>query len=243
MEKKNQTVLSIGQMKELICAIIQGVQIDLSVKEAQYWIGNKGELAGKIKAIFKQESELVVSDISVLLSDWQNFYSELGIEADFSNLKIPEKQPGFDRLIIVAKGMTPQLLYDKCKELFPCWKWTDENLNKIVESERTAKNSAYAIWVRNRVEADEELKNLSADDLKNKNIPGITLEERLIYELKYFKETKNHLDVKNITLCAGSRCSDGRVPHVDWFFGRLELYWSSSVLRDDGLRARRAVSS
>ena len=166
-------------------------------------------------------------DIPALLSVWQNFYNDVfGIEADFSDLRIPEKQSGFDRLIVVAKGMTPQLLYDKCKELFPCWKWTDKNLDTIVKSERTAGNDAYAIWVRNRVEADEELKNLSAGDLKEKNIPGITLEERLIYELKYFKETGAHLDRDNITLCAGSRYSDGVVPVVCWrgqAQGRLEL--------------------
>ena len=182
-------------------------------------------------------------DILALLVDWQNFYNELfGIETDFSDLQIPEKQEGFDRLIIVAKEMTPQLLYDKCKELFLCWKWTNKNLDKIVKSERIAKNGAYAIWVRNRVEADEELKNLSADDLKKKNISGITLEERLIHELKYFKETGKHLDRDNITLCAGSRYSDGDVPDVYWYIGELKLRWDSSDFRSDDLRARRAVS-
>ncbi|MBU1289904.1 hypothetical protein KKG85_01530 [Patescibacteria group bacterium] len=194
-------------------------------------------IEGRKVIVFKEKP-----NIPALIVDWRNFYSELGIEADFSNLQIPNKQKGFDHLIIVAKEMTPQLLYDKCEELFPCWKWTDKNLDEIVESERTAKNGAYAIWVRDRVEADEELKNLSADDLKNKNIPGITLEERLIHELKYFKETGKHLDRDNVTLCAGSRYSDGHVPGVDWYGGRLEVGWRSPDRRGGFLRARRAVS-
>jgi len=146
------------------------------------------------------------------LSDWVNFYQEVfNLKVDLSGIKIPAKRKGFDRLIIVAQGMTPQKLYDKCKELFPCWKYTDKNLDEIVSSERTSKNDPYAVWFRDRVEADEELKNLSANQLKDRSILGITLEERFLYELKYFKETGKHLDIQNITLCAGSRVGVGTV--------------------------------
>ena len=216
-------------------------------------VSSMSDWSGVLKDFFRQigDGSIALNQVQAFLehqnpfeakSDWQNFYSELGIEADFSNLQIPNKQKGFDHLIIVAKEMTPQLLYDKCEELFPCWKWTDKNLDEIVESERTAKNGAYAIWVRDRVEADEELKNLSADDLKNKNIPGITLEERFIHELKYFKETGKHLDRDNITLCASSRYSDGGVPGVSWCRGELRVHWLYPDHRLDSLRARRAVS-
>ena len=67
-------------------------------------------------------------------------------------------------------------------------------------SERTAKNGPYAIRVRDRVEADEELKNRSARDLQQQGILGITIEEREIFELKYFTETGQHLDIVNWTL-------------------------------------------
>jgi len=176
------------------------------------------------------------------VKDWQNFYRDtFGVEVDFSELRLPEKEEGFDRLIIVAQGMTPQRLYDKCKELFRCWKWADKNLDKIVNSERTAENGAYAVWFRDLVEADEDLKNLSADDLKAKDTPGITLEERLLMELKYFQETGKHLDIHNITLCADSRYSVGGVPVVDWWGGELRGFWDRPVGRGEGLRSRRAV--
>ncbi len=193
----------------------------------------------QLRAFLKHTNPFGVVDS---IKDWQDFYRDtFGVEVDFSDLKIPDKQEGFDRLIIVAGGMTPQRLYDKCKELFPCWKWADKNLDEIVNSERTAENGAYAIWFRDQVEADEELKNLSANDLKEQGITCITLEERLLYELKYFKETGRHLDIHNVTLCSGSRDSDGYVPHVCWSYDRLGVYWSHLGYRCVHLRSRRAV--
>lgn len=177
------------------------------------------------------------------ITDWQNFYSDVfNLKwTDITDVQIPAKQDGFDRLIIVVQGMTPQKLYDKCRELFPCWKWTDKDLDKITQSERTADKGHYAIWIRNRVEVDEELKNMSVNQLKAENIPGITLEERLLYELKYFKETEKHLDIEKITLCAGSRYSDGIVPDVDWYNDELRVHWYLSDSRGGVLRARRVV--
>jgi hypothetical protein len=198
-------------------------------------------MENRLQAFLRGEKE----DVSVLLADWQKFYLDLfGLEVDFSALAIPTKKKGFDRLIVVAQGMTPQQLYDKCAEFFSCWKWTDEDLDKIVRSERTAKDGPYAVWFQDVVEADEELKNLSANNLKKEGIPGITLEERLLMELKYFRETGNHLDIADITLCAGSRYSGGYVPRVYWFLDcrKLVVYWSPPEYSFPYLRSRRAVS-
>jgi len=89
------------------------------------------------------------------------------------------------------------------------------------------------------------LKNLSANDLGRRNIAGITLEERLVYELKYFEETGNHLDIKNWTLCAGSCYSDGFVPGVYWVSVAGELVVGGFSPGDRGgvLRSRAAVFS
>jgi len=177
------------------------------------------------------------------LAEWQDFYLEIfGFETDFSGLVVPTKRKGFDRLVVVAQGMSPQRIYDKCVELFPCYKWTEDNLDEIVQSDRTAKDGAYAVWFRDRVEADKELRNRSADDLKRKGIPGITLEERLLMELKYFKETGNHLEIKNITLCSGSHFRDGDVPRVEWIVGELRVHWDSSTYAHGRLRSRQAVT-
>ena len=197
-------------------------------------------VAGELQRVIDASGKVLTG-----LADWQGFYRDLfGLEVDLSGLVVPAKKKGFDRLIVVAQGMTPQRLYDKCAELFPCWKWTDDDLDKIVQSERTAKDGAYTVWFRDVIEADEDLKNLSANDLAKKSIPGITLKERFLYELKYFKETGDHLDVVNWTLCSGSRYSDGGVPRVHWgpVGRRLGVHWAHPESSGPGLRSRRAVS-
>lgn len=237
---KNQTVQLVtpGQMKDIISAVVQAIPSDMSFNTAQHWIGKKSKLGDEIRKIFVK-----FNPWAGFIADWQNFYRDVFvIETDFSNLRIPERRDGFDRLIIVAQGMTPQRLYDKCVELFPCWRWTNDNLDKVVESRRTSKDRAYAIWVRDRVEADEELKNMSAEQLDEDGIPGISLEERFIYEFKYFKETGKHLDIQNVTLCTGSRDSDGDVPGVGWDGGELSFYWYYSLYADGDLRSRQVVS-
>lgn len=178
-----------------------------------------------------------------LLADWTKFYREVfGLELDLSGIKIPERKPGFDRLLVVAQGMTPQRLFDKCKELFPSSKYADSDLDKVIKSDRTSQNGHYAIWVRDRVEADEENKNLSADQLRECKSEDITLEERMLYELKFFKETGGHLDMSNWTLCAGSRDVDGDVPDAYWVGGKFRVGWDYADDQGNTLRSRSVVS-
>ena len=225
-------------------------------------VGSMSEWSGVLRDLFRQinDGSLRFEQLQAVvehrnpfekpdyITDWRNFYKEVfGIDVDLSKVKIPEKKKGFNRLIIVAKGMTSQKLYDKCKELFPSWKWTGRDLDEIGDpdrSERSPEKKSYAIWIRDRVEADRELKNLSANDLGERKNSGITLEERLLFELKYFKETGKHLDIKNITLCSGSRCSDGSVPFVGWSgcYGRLGVDWCYPGSAGSFLRSREAVS-
>ena len=236
-QKYGPSDFSVGLAQEMLITL---GKVGFSPEMAKDIVNAKSGKAAKVVELFNNNQ---YSDLAL---DWQNFYRDLfGIQLDFSNLQIPNKKEGFDRLIIVAEGMTSQRLYDKCEELFPCWKWTDRSLDEVVTSDRTAKNQAYPIWIRDRVEADEELKSFSADCLKNQNISGITLEERLVYELKYFKETRKHLDIENVTLCAGSRCGDGNVPDVRWgedYDDELGVGWCDPGAACDYLRSRVAVS-
>lgn len=181
----------------------------------------------------------------ILKADWGLFYRDVfGLGLSLSGLVIPAHQPGFDRLLVIAQGMTPQRLFNKCTELFngKTRKYTDRNLDEIITSDRTAINGHYAVWVRDRQEADEENKNLSADQLKERGTVEITLEERMLYELKFFKETGDHLDKKNLTLCAGSRYPDGRVPSAYWDGGRFGVHWGYPYNHNGNRRSRSAVS-
>lgn len=177
---------------------------------------------------------------------WEDFYREyLGMECDFSDVVIPEKQDGFDRLVIIAAGLLMQQAYDDCKEFFPCWKWTDGSLDEAVPTnDRDPQDGAYAVWFRDRVEADEELASVSADQLRERGVTCVTLLERLVLELRYFSETGEHLDRETVTLCAGSRGRGGRVvPDVRLHDGKLSVLWSCSDNASYScLRARQGVS-
>ena len=78
----------------------------------------------------------------------------------------------------------------------------------INDRESTA---TYAIRVRDRVEADEE-NQISAETAWSKGVKGMTNLERMLLELWYHWETNDHLDKETLTICSGSRYSDGCVP-------------------------------
>jgi len=138
----------------------------------------------------------------------------------------------------MKKSDTAFSLYQECKKLFPVWCWNEKSLKSVVND----RDGDYEIEFAPNIEADENFKNLSANDLKDKGIVGITLPERLKLEIQYFKATGKHLDIENITLCSGSRYSDGYVPHVHWYDVEVFVYWYYPVRANDSLRSRQAVS-
>ena len=221
----------------------QGVEIRRQFREGtlnpsyvQALIEHRNPFESRVSSLLK------VKTTAEQFEGWTDLYKEIGIILDVENLQIPDRQPGFNRLIVVAKGMTNNRAYDECKKRFSCWKYTDDLDTAVPTNDRSPQNGTYAIWVRDRVEADEELKNKSADMIKAENIKGITLLERLLHELKYFTETGKHLDLKNWTLCSGSRRSDGDVPRVGWCNDKLGVSRSNPDDRNDGLRSRAVVT-
>ena len=198
----------------------------------------KNQTVQKVKNIFMSENPY----LDLVLAQEKFYRDVFKMECDFSSVIIPER-PGDDWRLRIIIDLKLEQFYAKCQELFPCWRLTDKDLDEIVtRNERDAKNGPYAIWVRNRVEADEELKNLPATKIKEMNIKTETLAERLIDELEFFTETGGHLDIQNITLCAGSRRSGGYVPRVFWVVGELGVSYCGPGLAGGDLRSRQAVS-
>ncbi|TSC89773.1 MAG: Uncharacterized protein G01um10143_263 [Parcubacteria group bacterium Gr01-1014_3] len=198
------------------------------------------EVCDILQAIKDGKKKETAFDVDSQLAAWQNLYLELGLKVEITNLKIPAPEPGFTRLILVPEGLTPNKAFALLKKKMQVWKYTD-NLDTITSVRDTKKT--YVIWVRDRVEADEEIKNKSADDLKSEGINCITLIERLLYELKFFTETGKHLDEKNWTLCAGSRDRDGSVPGMGWSpcGGEVRVGWRYADGRHEDMRGRVAV--
>lgn len=177
--------------------------------------------------------------IKELVLDQEDFYRSFRMKCDFSQVIIPKRRKGFNRLIIVAKGMTAERVYNQCKKEFVC---QQKFTNSVFDDERDPQNRAYAIWVRDVVEADEEHANKSANDIEREKLTTETLLERFLHGYKFYKETGRHLDVENVTLCAGSRGAGGIVPHVGWYDVELRVHLYSSDYVYDRLRSREVVS-
>ena len=187
--------------------------------------------------------EQAVINVFDMLAGWQLLYQKLfKTHPDLSNVRIPKHRHGLDRLIVVAEGLTLNRAFDACSRNFSCWRHTDDLDRDVTHNDREPNKSTYAIWVRDVVEADRELKDLSADQLKDQRILGVTLLERLLYELKYWLETGQHLDTSNWTLCTGSRSSNGRVPFAFWRDKKFGFRWLSPRDAFDSLRVRAVVS-
>ena len=179
---------------------------------------------------------------SKVLQDWKQFYKKyFGIELP-NGIKIPTKKDGFNRLLVIAKGLTNNSVYAACEKHFPCFRYNNDLDTAVPTNERDPKNGSYAIWVRDEIEADEVHKDKSVNMIKEEKLKTQTLLERMLHELVYFLESKKHLDIQNWTLCSGSRDSDGRVPGAGWDDGQFYVRWDSVDFRVGSLRSREVVS-
>lgn len=242
--KNHETVrpMTKGQKADLVKTFSESIP-ETSFEDADAVLANKGPLVAEIRSAFEKYMPSSLANRQIAM--WRKIYkTHFGI-IKLDPVQIPTHRKGFDRLIVVAQGVTIQQAYDTCKKLFPCWKSTERNLDEVIPTnDRMPTAGAYAIWVRDRIEADEELKNLSANNLAAKSITMETVLERELHEIVYFIDTGKHLDIKNITLLAGSRSAYGSVPHAYWdgdeFYVRVA--WCSPDDADDHLRARQVVS-
>ena len=153
--------------------------------------------------------------------------------------KAPVVQDNLRTIVDDGKQKTSEIIAEM-RKLFKVWIYDEKNVDKEFPAPEYPTSRKF----RNIQEADPDMANKSANDLEKESIKGITLRERLLFELAYFKETDEHLDVENLTLCSGSRYSDGRVPGVRWDArdGRVGVGWYDADYRYSYMRGRVAVS-
>lgn len=224
------------QVKEFVAAVIATLP-EMTADQMQYWIRRKGR-KGQLAKVLAEG----LAPSGSTLADWERFLDKyFGKKLDISGLVVPEHKSGFDRIIVVPSGLTLNGIVEVCRSKFPVYTYRDD-LDRDVSTNDRMPVSSYAIRVRDRVEADEELKELSAEVLETRGITGITLGEHLLFVLKYYDETGKHLDSQNWTLCSGSRYSGGGVPRVAWRGGELYVAWCSPRSAHSRLRAREVVS-
>jgi len=177
-------------------------------------IKDKSKTKEQVQAFLENRNPFVITDVK---SEWVEFYRKyFRLNVDFSAVIIPADPGGHARVIFIPKGLTIMQVVKAMRKKFGVYLYAEE-MDKVVRKNDRVADHNYAIRVRDRVDADEELNYLSANQLKMRGDIVITLLERLVYELKYFDETGSHLDIDNWTLCAGSLSSDGNVPNVRWY--------------------------
>ncbi|MDD5043861.1 MAG: hypothetical protein PHD51_04380 [Patescibacteria group bacterium] len=227
MENGKSTIRT-DQFAALASAVIRSLPRDMDTKTAQEWIQNPN-------ALNKVLRKALILPVEITLEMVKKIYTDLGIDCEFpADVKIPT---GDVWPVVVPKGMTPGEAFAIASKLFPTWKYVDD-LDKTV-SEKAKKTTVR--FFKANIEADEEHRNKSAKDVKKEGIQGITLTERILLEIVYFKVMGGHLDKGNVTLCAGSRGSDGGVPYAYWSDDGFGVYWYDPDNALPRLRVRSVV--
>lgn len=183
------------------------------------------------------------------LADWTEFYKvHYGITVDLSAVPLPPITQGFGWGVVVVPGITVQQVFNNWeKKGVTASKYTDKSLDEVIsreKDERNADKGPYISWCRDRRAADEELKNLSANQIAQRGLKTMTLLERELLGEWYHTKTGDHLDPDTYTNCTGSRYSDGDVPDVDFHDGssKVHVHWYSVGYRKDDLRSREVVA-
>jgi len=179
--------------------------------------------------------------------NWTETYKALGLQDEWATVKdlvLPERSDLW--VMPMAKGITSNKIVTGHKKLGVDYYLYANDLDVAVPTHDRDSNrdGSYVIGFRRTVEADEESANKSANHLTEAGHKGITLPERLLLGAGFYVATGQHMDVKNITLCAGSRDRGGSVPGVDWNPDNRKVYvrWYSADDSSSGLRSRSAVS-
>jgi hypothetical protein len=174
---------------------------------------DKGWLVGEIQQLFTKRQRL--------LDEWVQFYHRVfHLDVNLSTLKIPKRDWEFTRLIVVAKGLTLKRVLEVSQEHYrvevQTWRYTYGEEETRGQHDRLP-TEHYAVWVRDRVDADGQYRSVVSSQRPWKQWKGhsITLLEHLLFSLKYFQETRRLLDRREIgTSCFGSRDSGGCIPWV-----------------------------
>jgi len=180
--------------------------------------------------------------------DWALTYERLGMKREYEVAS---------RVLVVPSGdsrlwAVPMLQGITCNKVVAAYRRDsvqvyvykedlDVGLKNLI---RDPIKGSYVVSFCRTVEADEENKGKSANVLATQNHVGITLLERLVLGYGHYVTTGEHLDVKCVTLCSGSRLSGGDVPRVDFDLASGRVYVGYYYPDDcsDLLRSRSVVS-
>lgn len=232
---KTEMVIKPSVASELLPPVIEAV-LSLPEERVDYWHDRPDELRDEILRVISNGHQNLMAE----LKSWERLYDKFfGMKVNLSRLVIPARREGFNRLLVIAQGLTPTGILEKMlgngMRVFRKF-----NLSEL-KSVRNP-DTHYVLWVRDSVESDENLVGISAHNLRAMSVSTITLVEEMVFECRFFHDTGNHLNVRSVTLCGGSHMLDGKVPGVVLEHGSMTML-SLFDPSEDGpsLRAREVV--
>lgn len=242
--KKHETVrrpLTPNEIFELGITALQQLPRNLDPDKVRADLGSKGTLGRDLRKFFYDRYAALSFDIE----PYARYYRDVfGKTVDLSVLSVPEGPTYKCWPIVVVPGLvTNNERFDASKKLFGnAWRYVDD-LNTVRDIV-TRPKTPYVVYVKATVEADPDLASVSAEAIEQRALNVLTLGERLDLGLQHhYFFGGEHLDVENVTLCAGSRCADGDVPFVFLSPAGRKLYVDACDVRyaSPPLRARAAV--
>ncbi len=130
--------------------------------------------------------------------EWSKFYQEVfDKKINVGEIFFPslsEDREEFNRAVIVDSSISEEEIYNKCKELFPCKRDKEGSFDKSLSSRPS--NPLYCVWVEDNTEVNKELQGKTSSDYSN-----MSFKEYLLYRLKHFHDTGEHIDKKTATVC------------------------------------------
>lgn len=241
VEHTSKTPSFVKKLSILIGFIVEAataVFMQMSDADLQYWLGKKELIRKQLREIFNQ-ADLYAEQRELWRKFYQKFFS---LDLNVADVRVPVMPTeGEWLLIIVARGVTLNQVYERMSKAFKCWKYANDLDASVTKNARDTKET-YAIWVRVGVEPDEKYLGKSTNQADHDMKIGMTLLERMLLELGYFDETGKHLDVKGWTLCTGSRDADGYVPYVRLYVGKVHVDWDFPDGSGSRCGLREAVS-
>lgn len=235
-----------------MAALLSGIAIEIprqgDPETVKAMIANTKKMKPVLKRLVTKENKVVIVGEKALLdwhAGWPRFWRAFGFRYNHEALILPEYRDGFGWSIVtpeLSEWPASRLLHEVCGRMFPTWQfYEDKELDEIVSAQEPV--GVHVVLVRDGVEADEDHKAKSATMIDVANLPAITIRQREVLEARYYFETDGHLNQSNLTICAGSRLADGRVPSAYWFDDEFHVSRVDPDNAYDHWRVRETVSS
>ena len=184
-------------------------------------MGPEGEPTGETPEGISREVESTQertreSEIRANIEYWQS----LGIKLEEQEVRtaveaVPERE-GYNWIIVIPQGTKIWQLGSQVASFDSDLEF--RNLAEVIEMSRKS-NETYAIAAHYRREVDKDSIGRKAKTAKNWENTGeefMTPLECIIAEGRWYKDNKNHLNAKTLTLCPGSRSENGQVPYLEY---------------------------